>query len=54
MDYSYNTIITSLNKIEVSEEKCGDMVCSPYLKLEGGDNLDNAGIIASTHTLEFL
>lgn len=54
MDYSYNTIITSLNKIEVSEEKCGDMICSPYLKLDGGDSLDNTGIITSTHTLEFI
>ena len=54
MDYSYNTIVASLGKIEVSEEKCGDMICSPYLKLDGGDSLNDQGYITSTHSLTFL
>lgn len=29
------------------------MICSPYLKLDGGDSLDATGIIISEHTLEF-
>ena len=53
INYSYNRIISSLEKITVSEEKCGDMICSAYLALEGGDTLDNEGYINSTHELEF-
>lgn len=53
IDYTYNSIVDSVTKIEVSEEKCGDMICSPYLKLDGGDSLDAKGIIISEHTLEF-
>ena len=53
INYSYNRIISTLEKITVSEEKCGDMICSAYLSLEGGDTLDNEGYINSTHELEF-
>lgn len=53
MKYSYNSIVTSLEKYLVEEEKCGDMVCSSYLELEGGDTLDENGNIALTHELIF-
>ena len=53
IDYTYNSLITDITEIEVSEEKCGDMICSPYLKLDGGDYLDETGVIVSKHTLDF-
>ena len=54
MTYQYNYIDTEVRKSDVVEEKCGDMICSPYLKLDGGDSLDNEGLIKSTHSLTFL
>lgn len=35
------------------EENCGDMVCSPYLKLAGGDKIDLNGKIETCHYLRF-
>ena len=53
MDYSYNQIINSLEKIAVKEENCGEMVYSSYLKLDGGDTLDLAsGKIQTCHYLK--
>lgn len=54
MSYKYNAIITNLENYQVVEEKCGDMVCSPYLQLEGGDILDSNGYIGTNHKLEFI
>lgn len=54
MTYQYNYIDTEVRKSDVVEEKCGDMICSPYLKLDGGDSLNNEGLIKSTHSLTFL
>ena len=53
MSYKYNAITANLENYQVVEEKCGDMVCSPYLQLEGGDVLDDNGYIYTTHDLEF-
>lgn len=55
IEYSYNSIINTIQKNEVSEEKCGDMICSAYLKLDGGDFLDNNCHINKdiTHVLKF-
>lgn len=54
MSYKYNAITANLENYQVVEEKCGDMVCSPYLQLEGGDILDNNGYIDTSHELEFI
>lgn len=53
IEYQYNYVTTDIEKSQVVEEKCGDMICSPYLKLDGGDTLDETGLIVSNHTLEF-
>lgn len=50
--YSYNQIINTLENISDSEENCGNIILSNYLKLDGGDTLDNSGKIASYHAAE--
>lgn len=40
-------------KFEHQEEKSGNIVCSPYLKLVGGDSLDSDGKIKSCHFMRF-
>lgn len=47
--YEYNHVISSLEKISVSEENCGDMMMSAYLKLDGGDLLNDNGEIKTCH-----
>lgn len=47
---SKNGIITKFTDIE---ENCGDMTCSAYLKLAGGDSLDLDGNIKTCHYLRF-
>lgn len=37
----------------MTEEKSGNLACSPYLKLAGGDGLDANGFIKSCHLLRF-
>lgn len=54
MNYKYNYISNTLQNLECREENCGDMVCSNYLKLEGGDYLDSLSNIATTHSLKFV
>ena len=52
--YSYNLIVSQeLTKITDWEEKSGEMVCSPYLKLDGGDALNEKGGYGSCHYLTF-
>ena len=52
--YNYNNIVNELQNISVKEEKCGDIMLSDYLKLDGGDSLDESnGTIATYHTLSF-
>jgi hypothetical protein len=55
IDYICNTITNNLEiiKKEVKEEVCGDMILSPYLKLGGGNTIDNSGLIESCHCLCF-
>lgn len=53
MNYQYNQISDALQNFSAQEENCGDMVCSNYLKLEGGDILNSLSNIATTHTLKF-
>lgn len=53
--YNYNNIVNELQNISVKEEKCGDIMLSDYLKLDGGDSLDeDSGNIATYHTLSFI
>lgn len=47
--YEYNHVISSLEKISVSEENCGDMMMSAHLKLDGGDLLNDNGEIKTCH-----
>ena len=54
MTYSYNRIIDTLEEISVAEENCGDMILSEYLALDGGDILDENGIITSCHHMKFM
>ena len=55
MKYSYNQIISILEKYQVEEESCGDMILSEYLNLDGGDTLlENDGTIASVHKMKFI
>lgn len=51
--YSFNQIINLLENKQVSEEKCGDIMYSDYLKLDGNDKLDNEGKISSYHQVVF-
>ena len=52
--YSYNSIVSQeLTKIIDWEEKSGEMMCSPYLKLDGGDTLNAEGGYGSCHYLIF-
>lgn len=55
MKFSYNQIIyvDSLTKFPDTEESCGDMIQSGYLKLDGGDKLDDNGMIEACHHLQF-
>ena len=51
------TIVTYTGKnaegnFEDQEEKSGNVACSPYLKLVGGDSLDNDGKIKSCHFMK--
>lgn len=51
------TIVTYTGKnakgnFEDQEEKSGNVACSPYLKLAGGDSLDNDGKIKSCHFMK--
>lgn len=51
------TIVTYTGKnaegiFESQEEKSGNVACSPYLKLAGGDSLDNDGRIKSCHFMK--
>lgn len=39
-------------EFEDQEEKSGNIACSPYLKLVGGDSLDNDGKIKSCHFMK--
>ena len=50
ISYTYNS---NGEEIEVREEKSGNMACSPYLKLAGGDSLDADGKIKSCHFIKF-
>ena len=43
----------SLEEISVSEEDCGDMILSEYLNLDGGDMLNEDGLITSCHHMKF-
>ena len=56
MRYSYNQIIyaDSLSKFPDVEEICGDMIYSSYLNLDGGDSLDDNGIIQTCHHMKFI
>ena len=52
--YSHNESNNGMIKKFVNvEENCGDMTCSPYLKLAGGDTLDSEGKIKTCHYLRF-
>ena len=53
IQFSYNDWDGSSIKFINTEEKCGDIVLSPYIKLNGGDTLRD-GKIASCHFLQFL
>ena len=54
MTFNYNKIESNyLTRVYQSEINCGDMVCSPYLKLNGGDYLNPKGGYASYHYLIF-
>ena len=54
MNYSYNSMITNLEKVTVKEENCGDMILSEYLVLDGGNTLNQEGEISSYYQLEFI
>lgn len=43
----------TITKFVDVEENCGDMTCSAYLKLAGGDTLDQNGNIKTCHYLRF-
>lgn len=49
--YTYRITDTE-EKFEHQEEKSGNVACSPYLKLVGGDSLDNDGKIKSCHFMK--
>lgn len=51
--YNSGTTTPILNKINDREEKCGDMAYSAYLKLDGGDTINEYGQIVSCHFLKF-
>lgn len=52
--YNYNSIVSQeLTKISGWEEKSGEMMCSPYLKLDGGDTLNENGGYHTCHYLTF-
>ena len=53
--YNYNSIEGEEIKSYTTEEECGDMILTPYLKLEGGDSLDliNKAILNTNHMLRF-
>lgn len=52
--YNYNSIVSQeLTKINDWEEKSGEMMCSPYLKLDGGDTLNENGGYQTCHYLTF-
>ena len=52
--YNYNSIVSQeLTKIDGWEEKSGEMMCSPYLKLDGGDTLNESGGYHTCHYLTF-
>lgn len=52
--YNYNSIVSQeLTKINGWEEKSGEMMCSPYLKLDGGDTLNENGGYHTCHYLTF-
>lgn len=51
--YSYNSgSVEGVSKFLKGEEKSGDMICSPYLKIDGGNTLTNEGKIASFYELK--
>ena len=45
--------IDAAENFVMTEEKSGNLACSPYLKLAGGDGLDVNGFIKSCHLLRF-
>ena len=53
--YNYNSIEGEEIKSYTTEEECGDMILTPYLKLEGGDSLDltDASNLNTNHKLRF-
>jgi hypothetical protein len=52
--YSHNNSKNgTVTKFIDAEENCGDMTCSAYLKLAGGDTLDLDGNIKTCHYLRF-
>lgn len=52
--YSHNESNNGVvEKFADVEENCGDMTCSPYLKLAGGDTLDSEGKMKTCHYLRF-
>jgi hypothetical protein len=57
--YSYNGVHSSASsnygaiKKTSKEEKCGDMVLSPYLKIGGGNTVNEQGLIESCYCLQF-
>lgn len=55
IDYCYNSINNNFTVEEntIKEEVCGDMIFSPYLKLGGGNTINNDGIIESCYCLCF-
>lgn len=56
MQYNHNQITSNehVEKVEVLEENCSNIVSSDYLDLEGGDCLDvKTGKIASYHIIDF-
>ena len=54
-NFKYNSFDGEKIKFEESEENCGDIALSPYLKLEGGDILNPETLkISSVHALQFL
>lgn len=52
--YNYNSIVSQeLTKISDWEEKSGEMMSSPYLRLDGGDTLNENGGYHTCHYLTF-
>ena len=53
--FKYNSFDNDKIKFEESEENCGDIALSPYLRLEGGDILNPETLkISTVHALQFL